>query len=965
MSTTVTNKKFEYPGSKRNFSPLYRFTINHMYLKIKPDFKKKQLLDCIQKLTIEALYNIEELVLDIAELDIHNVSSETDNIDIKSFDILYKKDKLVIKFRNMITNGSKFIIKINYSSGYYSKGKPNGKPRSGFTFIAQDYSSNSTDAIQSWTQGETVESRYWFPCIDNPQMKFAREIVVVAPTEEYDVISNGEYERKGNVWLWKESTPTPAYLTSVVIGKFNTDGFEKNIPPLKYYWPNDISKIDAMRTFADTPKIIKFFEIYLDTKYPYSKYWQVIVDKFEYGGMENTSCTTLTRNILHDERASLDYSRDIVIVAHELAHQWFGDLITCKDWSDIWLNEGFADYFESLYWGHRHTKKYEKKKTNDEFLYQIIQKIDTYMEEASTLYKRPIVTNLYKHPDELFDAHSYEKGGLVLHMLKNFIGEENFKKSIKKYINTYRERTAKTEDFQEICEKISGMDLNQFFYQWLFTAGHPELDIQIMEEKNKNTRMKKLKVKITQNQSGDFIFVFPLEIRLVYRTNTNEKSSIDKIERIQVNEKETKYTFKEEISANAIIDLISIDPELKILKEIRSLTIEKQNEKFNLLHILKNQLKDQTTTIAERISALKIIKENFYSQEILELLKDIVMKDSVFYAVSVEAANVIGSYHDIKDFNKDKESYEILKECLTNTIFFTLAPQTKRAIISNIGKFEREDTLELKNENNVPLLVALLDDQSYFVENATATTIGKSIKNLPDVNPLKEEMIKILKDKVNSITFQDQLAQGAINGLSELAQDENIEKIKDIVNLLINKSLERDSVTETMNRYFVRSAATLALGKFLVTKNEKIIDDKNLKERADTLNNKILTHLIQLLKDGEMRRIKRNACTALADSDAKIVQPNERVRKSIDALKKLAEEDVDGFVRRTAEVSLNVIREWLKEWTDTQPKLDINLRKDIDDKIDAKKIGKREKHTDPGNNDEKILKVSRKEVLEY
>ncbi|MGI9011340.1 MAG: hypothetical protein ACR2F1_09165 [Nitrososphaeraceae archaeon] len=167
--------------------------------------------------------------IDIAELDIHNVSSETDNIDIESFDILYKKDKLVIKFKNIITNGSKFIIKINYSSGYYSKDKSNGKPRSGFTFIDQDYSSNSTTttAIQSWTQGETVESRYWFPCIDNPQMKFTREIEVVAPTEEYDVISNGDYERKGNVWVWKESTPTPAYLTSVVIGKFNKDGFEK------------------------------------------------------------------------------------------------------------------------------------------------------------------------------------------------------------------------------------------------------------------------------------------------------------------------------------------------------------------------------------------------------------------------------------------------------------------------------------------------------------------------------------------------------------------------------------------------------------------------------------------------------------------------------------------------------------------------------------------------------------------
>jgi aminopeptidase N len=187
-------------------------------------------------------------------------------------------------------------------------------------------------------------------------------------------------------------------------------------------------------------------------------------------------------------------------------------------------------------------------------------------------------------------------------MLKNFIGEENFKKSIQRYIETYKEKTVKTEEFQEVCEKICGLNLKQFFHQWLFTAGHPELDIQFQLEYkkiNKNTRKKQLKIKITQKQRDDSIFIFPLEIRVVYNKAEYNESVMDKIERIEVNEKITEYTFDEEITDNTIIELISIDPELKILKEIKSLTIDKQNKKFNLYDILENSLKkeDETTTI--------------------------------------------------------------------------------------------------------------------------------------------------------------------------------------------------------------------------------------------------------------------------------------------------------------------------------------------------------------------------------
>ena len=959
MSTTVADKKFEFPGSILHFSPRLKFTILHMYLKLNPNFEKKQLLNSKQKLKIKALQDIQQIILDIAELKINKISSNNVQIDEENDTNNYQKeDKLIIKFKSIVKEKTEFEVEIDYSCGYYSnKGKTEGayynSPRSGFHFIVPDQvdqssSSSSSSAYQSWTQGETMESRYWFPCIDDPQVKFTREIEVIAPDDEYLVISNGTYERKGNIWKWKESTPNPAYLTSVVIGKFSKQVDSNGKVPLEYYWPINIPKnYDPMLTFGETPQIIKFFEQYLETNYPYEKYGQIAVEKFEFGGMENTNCTTLTSDILHDKRATLDYSRDIIIVAHELAHQWFGDLITCKDWSHIWLNEGFASYFEVMYWKHKKHKfinKYNNKKANDEFLYKIIQMINDYNEEANSLYKRPIVTNLYKHPDELFDSHSYEKGGLVLYMLSNLIGEENFKKAIKKYLDTYRESIVTTEDFQKVCEDIYGEDLQQFFKQWLYTAGHPELEIQVSLIKEKNhegKQIKKIKSKITQIQQDGFEFSFPLEVRIVCSNikdeEEEEKIVIDETENIEISKKETNYTFKKEIPTTTaadttIIKWISIDPQLKILKEIKSITIVNQDEKFNLINILKNQLENNDiTTIPEKIGSLQLLKD-CYSKKTVELLKNIILTDP-FYGTAVEAANVLGSYHDKKNFIKDNDAYYALEKCITNSNFLKFAPQIKRAIIKNIGLFEKENILKVKKSeenNNIPLLVSLLDDKSYFVENAAATAIGKSIKNLPDGNPIKDEMIQILKDKVvNSTTFQDQLAQGAITGLRELANDENLNLVQDIAELLIRKSSKFDSDSNYFaNRYFIRSAATLALGKFLATQNEQVLNDKVKKEKIDKINKNILYHLLTLLKD-ERRRVKINACTALADKDAKVTKPNERIIKSIEALQVVAEEDVDGFVRRNAEVNLNLIREWLKEWTDVPPKLEIKIRKEV------------------------------------
>ena len=983
MSLAI-DKKFEFPGSIVHFSPRLKFTIIHMYLKITPNFQTKQLLNCHQILKIKALQDIKKIILDVAELNIHKVSSEDVQIE-EGNSISEKEDKFVINFKNIVKEKTEFEVEIDYSCGYCFNNDKDGlyynSPRNGFHFILPDQTDQTSSASQSWTQGETMESRYWFPCIDDPQVKFTREIEVIAPDNDYSVISNGAYEKRGNVWKWIESTPIPAYLTSVVIGKFSKQEETHGKVSLEYYWPTNIPKTyDPMLTFGETKQVMRFFENYLDTKYPYEKYWQIAVDKFEYGGMENTTCTTLTSDILHDNRASSDYSRDIIIVAHELAHQWFGDLITCKDWSHIWLNEGFATYFELLYWRHKYIDKYNNKKNNDEFFYKIIQTIEDYIDEANNLYKRPIVTNLYKHADELFDSHSYEKGGLVLYMLSNLIGEEKFKEAIKKYLDTYRESVATTGDLQKICEDVYREDLQQFFKQWLYTAGHPELEIQfslIKEKNNEGNQIIKIKIKIKQIQKEGFEFNFPLEVRIVCseKNYDEDKIIIDSIENIQINKKETDYTFEQEILADTttIIKWISIDPHLKTLKEIKSIIIVNQDEKFNLIDIISNQLESDIATISEKIASIQFLKD-CYSKKSIELLKNVIFTEP-FYGISVEAANVLGSYHDQKNYTKDNDSYNVLEKCITHDDFSKFAPQTRRAIITNIGLFERVDTLELKNKNSVPLLVALLDDKSYFVENAAATAIGKSIKNLPNGNHTKEEMVRILKDKVvKSITFQDQLAQGAINGLRELSNDENIDLVQDIAELLIRKSSVFDFKSyDVVNRYFIRSAATLALGKFLTTHNDQVLSDKVKKDKIDKTNKKILDHLLTLLKD-ERRRVKINACTALADKDGKVTELNERITKSIAALRLVAEEDVDGFVRRNAEVNLNLIREWLKEWTNTPPKLEIKIRKnleEIDNKIEEDEKTRKDERkgkkviSENDNEYEKIQRAAGKERLEY
>jgi aminopeptidase N len=313
---------------------------------------------------------------------------------------------------------------------------------------------------------------------------------------------------------------------------------------------------------------------------------------------------------------------------------------------------------------------------------------DRYTAETKRLYKRALVTKVYDNPDELFDVgHTYAKGGCVLHMLRSYIGEDDFKKALKKYLETYKNKTAETyknktaetyknktaetDDLRQVFEETSGKSLQQFFDQWVYRADHPEIEIDFsLEESNE------VKIKITQTQGGDD-FEFPVEIRLVFSDDRNDKTP----ETVMVSGKVTVEAFK--IPEGRDIKWISIDPDLKILKEIESIKVSEEKNSFRMKEMLKNQLLE-SKTVYERIQAARALSKDYYSDELIDALKQAILKDK-FWGVPVEAANALGL---MIDEPHNKKAYNALLECLSSIKNLKI----KKSLINAIGEFRRADS---------------------------------------------------------------------------------------------------------------------------------------------------------------------------------------------------------------------------------------------------------------------------------
>ncbi len=385
-----------------------------------------------------------------------------------------------------------------------------GTPVTGLWFSGSR--SDGTGPNQAFTQGQAQQNSGWFPCFDHPSDRATSELRVTMPASWRSVAPGALVAREENAQRrtvtehWRMDTPHASYLASLVAGEFQVHEREwEGVPLLVVAEPKYEDWLAD--TFDETEEILSFLTDYTGVRYPYPKYSQAVVANFPWGGMENISATTLTPLALDDERGNRDEPSE-PLVAHEAAHQWFGDLLTCDDWSHVWLNEGFATYMELLY--------LEQSRGQEEFRARMRDAQDEYVAACRGRKRRPIVWNVYKEPEDLFDEHPYAGGAACLHLLRFLLGDELFRAGLRTYVAENAGRNVVTTDFQRAMEKVSGRDLGQFFEEWLLRGGYPEFEVSW--EWNEKRKAAVLIVK--QVQDGE-LFHTPVDVEIRDQSGTS------------------------------------------------------------------------------------------------------------------------------------------------------------------------------------------------------------------------------------------------------------------------------------------------------------------------------------------------------------------------------------------------------------------------------------------------------------
>jgi len=377
-----------------------------------------------------------------------------------------------------------------------------GKPTRGIYFVRPNAAYPNRQP-QVWTQGEEEDNRRWFPTWDAPNEKFTTTLAALVPAD-WTVISNGALENtikspdeKLMTYTWRESRPHSAYLTSFVAGPYVKTHDSLGAIDVDYYTSAEDAPL-AQQCFGRTPEMIAFFQDIIKTPYPWEKYAQTTVSEFTAGGMENVSATTQTQFAIHPAEYELTNPCDS-LVSHELAHQWFGDDVTARDWANIWINEGFATYFQEL-WTEHHFGK-------DRFDYERKHAQDAYFSETQR-YWRPIVEYTYGSSHDAFDSSGYPRPGQTLHMLRYVLGDAAFFTAIHDYLAERQFTNVDTRQFEASVEKSSKTDLKWFFDEWFYQPSYPEYTVV----QRYDAVAKRLNLSVSQTNHAGVVFRMPIVI---------------------------------------------------------------------------------------------------------------------------------------------------------------------------------------------------------------------------------------------------------------------------------------------------------------------------------------------------------------------------------------------------------------------------------------------------------------------
>jgi len=457
--------------------------------------------------------NFSECVLDAETFRVNNVATADKN---QSLRFEQSETSLTVHLLRAYSYGERLSFTV-----YYREDNPEvdpekyGMPKGydlGLTFKPATADHPMLANTLSFPEG----ARHWFPCYDHPADKATSDITVTVDRPNV-VNANGRLlsvteKAKSNqkTFHWSQTKPIATYLFVLVIGPYvKLEDHLGNLPVDYWVYPQDVA--DARRIFRNTPEMIRFFNQEFGYPYPWPKYDQIILPHFS-GGAESTSATVLGDNTIHDAKADPDFPSDW-LVAHELAHQWWGDLVTMRDWSEAWLNEGFATYFQYVY-----TKRELGK---DEGALDLEKKIDQYLREAHERYERPIVFDRWNSPNDNFDRHIYEKGAAVLDMLDWLMGDRQFLRALSYFLHQHAFEPVDTHDLEKAITDSTGQVLNWFFDEWVYKAGHPVLDVSY--EWNEAAKKVTLQANQTQ-QTSEWVPIFQMPVVIGITTGSGRQS---------------------------------------------------------------------------------------------------------------------------------------------------------------------------------------------------------------------------------------------------------------------------------------------------------------------------------------------------------------------------------------------------------------------------------------------------------
>ncbi len=822
-------KPFALPGDEPVWGRDRPIAIEHQRLEFDFDLRRRRVNGVATTTFRPRNDGLREAVFDAIELDVESVTDGNG----RALPFTTGDGKLRIDLGRARSSRRSITTVVRYSC----------RPRRGLYFNRPDAGYPDRPA-QIWTQGQAEDSARYFPCFDYPGEKATTELIATVPAGWF-AVSNGrlaavreDRRRRRTTYHWTQEAPHPAYLVTLAAGQFDAIEVESDtahgIVPVQYYGPRG-SKEDLKRAFGRTPEMVRFFSQQIGVPYPWAKYATVAIADFIFGGMENTSATTMTDTLLHDERAHPDFVEAAdSITAHELAHQWFGDLLTCREWSHGWLNESFATYFDALF--------VEHQRGWDAFRYDLYEKAQVYFPEDAQRYRRPLVENVYSEPIDIFDRHLYERGAQVLDMVRYNLGDDLWWKAIRHYTSKHAHSDVLTHDLQRAIEEATGRNLDWFFEQWVWKGGHPEFKATYSWD----AAHRAATVKLTQTQTPDerltSVYRTPLDIAFMTARGLREF-------RVEVTEKEHSFVFQLDGEPR----FVSIDPANRVLK---TLSFEPGEA------MLTAQLNDDPQAMG-RIAAAKGLAK-LGSPAAAEALGGALLRRRELEFVRAEVAKALG------EMKSDAAREALLAAADAQP------SRVRRAVATALGEFRDGAAARALQR-----CLSGRGDESYYVQAAAAAALGKT---------LQPGAYNALRRVLGRSSHNDVITAAALGGLASLRDLRAVDELIEYTEWGRHQNARRAAV-EALGRLAPLAGDSVRLR--VRERLERLLDDRSLRVQLaavtaltalkDTRSVPALRALADSALDGRLKRSARVAARAISEGADK----GDEVRKLQDEVERL------------------------------------------------------------------------------